>query len=979
VEKYSLIPRSISVARRRFAPLVVFFLLAALLTQANVPAAGGNAPTPPTPPSEKLLAEWGQWETEYWSDSGGLSFRYVGDPAPSLQPAAGQGLPDFVIGAPTLLTAIIDVHVNPNTDAIHVTDTGSPGSLALVDDVGNQYGPFATERGGVAVNNGKADATILWVALVEHVELPAGRYWVQDSDPSSLLVNAQTFNVGATLVKGVDASAYEKYMDALVAANEPEIVEKPAPGDSGVSSDTGGKEPARSTYSNPLPVVNNPPGSDLVSFPANNPSFPCEFVTDKPLMVTKIMDYHINDGKGAAPGLIGLQEHGGTWYGSWHAYGQTYGGIPNAIWVVTPNFEIPAGSYKVMDNEGSTLSADADNRAMCVVKISPSITSPIDNVTGKYTIDFMGDDGISIDYPLVVAILDHKKNLEIGVIIEGQPLKFNATVTERANGSVKANFGAGFSDISFSVPMTFTKKAESYALMGAVNVLGDQGGAIAFSGSRTSTDLPGYVPPPAAGLGKVGSIPGPASAGQAAAGIAFPTLVTLLAAAAASAGRGGGSAAGSYAGASGGDDSGGGTATDTGTDTGADTGGMDTGGAYSGTSPDSGIDTGNPDSGATGTDTGGAYSGASPDSTIVTGSPDSRATGIDTGGMTTGSQVQGQAPSPAVSPPQTGHQDGESMTVHDFGDGLDKTYYYHADSGEWVNPLTGGMYVAANYAASAQAHAETGAETTKRAETDASALADGPARWLDDSSAGGAGSADVTIVRGSIPVVSPASGIPAAAAGAATVTGAPAGSDPASLYPPASANASGTASLADSTSAGKPDPVLNAYQKGLIGLKADMEVIDKSLKDQNIYVKNKFQGDPSLVVDGLTKAANTAWDYTAGWVTGSTGLTCDGYVVKTMEGVKASVAKQFPGATVERAIFLEKSTYQPEGVLDYLDSVNDDNHTFLKVTLPSGEKLAVDFHGANSSNFKTNPPVVRPYEDVRNEWKTYMGDEFMEF
>jgi len=62
-----------------------------------------------------------------------------------------------------------------------------------------------------------------------------------------------------------------------------------------------------------------------------------------------------------------LQEHVGTWYGSWPAYGQAYKGIPNAIWVVTPNYEIPAGSYKVQDNEFSTLSAGPDNRAMCVV------------------------------------------------------------------------------------------------------------------------------------------------------------------------------------------------------------------------------------------------------------------------------------------------------------------------------------------------------------------------------------------------------------------------------------------------------------------------------------------------------------------------------------------------------------------------------------------------------------------------------------
>ncbi len=158
MNKFALIPRSTNAVRFRFVRMVVFFLLASLLIQGAAFAPGSGAPTPLTPPSEKLLAQYGQWETEYWDDSGKLGFRYVGDPNPTAQPQGGSSTrPDFVISSPTLLTAIIDVHVNPNTDATHVEDAGSPGSLALVDEVGNTYGPFAADRGGVAVNNGKAE------------------------------------------------------------------------------------------------------------------------------------------------------------------------------------------------------------------------------------------------------------------------------------------------------------------------------------------------------------------------------------------------------------------------------------------------------------------------------------------------------------------------------------------------------------------------------------------------------------------------------------------------------------------------------------------------------------------------------------------------------------------------------------------------------------------------------------------------------
>jgi hypothetical protein len=699
VDRYRPVSRSTRLTRRRFVPFVVFFLLAALLTQANVSAAGTPAPTPPAPPSEKLLAEYGQWETEYWPDTGGLSYNYVGDPNPTAAPADKQNAnPDFVISSPSLLTAIIDVHVNPSTDAQGAT-AAAPGSLALVDAVGNDYGPFAAEAATVP---GRAGAVVMWVALVDHIELPSGHYWVHDSDPSSLLGNAQTFNVGATIVKGVDAAAYARYMDALIAVDQPQPENEgstPTP-----VTQAGGTQPEKVTYSNPQPIVNSSPDPAVTSYPANNPSEPCQFVTDKPMMVTKIMDYHINDGKGASPKLIGLQEHVGTWYGSWQAYGQAFNGIPNAIWVVTPNFEIPAGSYKVQDNEFSTLSAGADNRAMCVVKLAPVATSPIDNVTGKYTIDFMGDDGTDIDYPLVLGIIDHKNSVEIGTIVEGQPFKFNAAVTERANGAVKADFRVGFSNISIAMPMTFTKKSNGYTLSGTVIVLGDQGGTIGFSGARTSTDLPGFIPKPAGGLGKVGSIPGPGSAGQAAAGIAFPTLATLIAGSAAVLSGGG------YGGGYGGD-SGDSSSEDGGADFSGEDGGTDTGGADSGVSDSGGAETGVAD------DWGGGSAGA--------GDGGSGAYGTNTGGATDASPVAVTAPSQPA-----GLQDGQTMSVHDYGDGTDKTYVYHAESGGWINPLSGGAYVAANYATSAQDTFETDSEIKKRADADAYALAEGPNQRL---------------------------------------------------------------------------------------------------------------------------------------------------------------------------------------------------------------------------------------------------------
>jgi hypothetical protein len=941
VGKYDPAPRITGTPRLHLVRLVVVFLFASLMVQADTFAVSGRAAAAPIPPAEKLLCQYGQWETEYWDDSGKLGFRYTGDALPAAKSAEGHVLQaGFTISKTTLLTAIIDVHVNPNVKATLV-EIASPGSLTLVDDKGNYYGPFDAETTS-AVNNGQADATLTWVALVDNVELPPGKYLVIDSDTSSILFNEQTQRVPATIVKGVDAEAYANYMDALVAANEPEPAAQPGstppPGNSG-------SQPEKVTYTNPQSVVNNPPDPSLSVYPANNPSFPCAFVITEPMMVTKIMDYHINNGKGAKPGMIGLQEHGGTWYGSWHAYGQSVNEIPNAIWVVTPNFEIPAGSYQVRDNETSTLSADANNRAICEVKVAPTVTTLQDNVTGKYTIDFSLDDGSSVDYPLVLGIVDHKKSVEIGTILAGQPLKFNAAVSDRNNGVVKATFSQGFSDFSIKVAMTFTKKADGYVLTGRVTVLSNDNAGISFSGTRTSTDLPGFIPQPHAGIGKVGSIPGPASAGQAAAGIAFPTLATLLAAAAASGGRSGGGHSHSYAGTGDGQDSGG--------DTDTDTGGEDTG------SPDGGSEEGGSEYSGGGTDTGGMDTGTSGDGSI----PDSSGTGSDTGGI-----AQGQPPLPVSAPPapapQSGPQNGESMTVHDSGDGLDKTYVYDGNTGQWINPLTGGAYIAANYAASAQAQAETDAEIKKRAEADANALADGPTKWIP-------GSADATIV--SPRTAAAAAVIPAAAAAV------PAGSTPAVPDP---ASAAPTLSTVPADSGKKSAPKISEdlqgpsqmIRQGIIEIKTDMEAINKRLIDKNIYVMNKFQSDPTMIVHGVTMAGNFIWDYTVGNFTGSTGYTCGDYVDNTMDDVKIAVQKQFPGAKVEQTVFYERSSEKPVDAIDYLDRVIKDNHTVIKVTLPNGEEMGVDFHGHNASNLPTNPPIVRPMNELRKEWRGRLGD-----
>ncbi|RPJ23354.1 MAG: hypothetical protein EHM33_21210 [Chloroflexi bacterium] len=160
------------------------------------------------------------------------------------------------------------------------------------------------------------------------------------------------------------------------------------------------------------------------------------------------------------------------------------------------------------------------------------------------------------------------------------------------------------------------------------------------------------------------------------------------------------------------------------------------------------------------------------------------------------------------------------------------------------------------------------------------------------------------------------------------------------------------------------------------GLKDDLETINQNLQDENIYVLNPYQGDPTVAFHRLNALKNLVWDNTAGHLTGSNGLTCEGYVEKTSQAVIETVSERFPGATVERVIFEEKSTVNSKKDWgNWFDSLIDDNHNLTKITLPDGSEWALDYHQQNAGN----SPLLRPWKEATEEWRVYMGkDEFVE-
>ncbi|MEN3003149.1 hypothetical protein [Dehalobacterium formicoaceticum] len=106
----------------------------------------------------------------------------------------------------------------------------------------------------------------------------------------------------------------------------------------------------------------------------NGPTVPTTFSIDSPHLVTEIHNYHWNDGQGAAPGTIGLQDQNGKMYGPWQAVATPgQGGVPNANWFVYPKIVIPAGTYTIIDSDPSTWSQNGDSggKGMSYVKATP--------------------------------------------------------------------------------------------------------------------------------------------------------------------------------------------------------------------------------------------------------------------------------------------------------------------------------------------------------------------------------------------------------------------------------------------------------------------------------------------------------------------------------------------------------------------------------------------------------------------------------
>ncbi|MCK4660503.1 MAG: hypothetical protein KAV82_13355, partial [Phycisphaerae bacterium] len=118
----------------------------------------------------------------------------------------------------------------------------------------------------------------------------------------------------------------------------------------------------------------------------NGSSVDTQFTTTQRYRVTSIETYHWNGGTGmAAAGTISLYDSSAALVGTWACTGRAgQGGVPNAYWTCLPEWEIPAGTYTVVDSDSATWSCNTDSgeAGMCIVMGVPISSDTVPDATG---------------------------------------------------------------------------------------------------------------------------------------------------------------------------------------------------------------------------------------------------------------------------------------------------------------------------------------------------------------------------------------------------------------------------------------------------------------------------------------------------------------------------------------------------------------------------------------------------------------------
>lgn len=632
----------------------------------------------------------------------------------------------------------------PVDDSLAVEDGVTPltaTNLRLKDAKGKLLGDWEVKLEFASEQGAKMPETAPGVAIMEDddIVLKPGTYTVE-LDSGKALYNAETGYEPAAAVIGINYDAWKKYQDILKGTSKTKTDSK----DKGLL-EFGEVMVSAFSETKYLPKSQDIPNEAKMKGTLK----PAVFELAEERMIEEIQTEHFNESKGAVPGVIKLV--GGTKgkekiYGPWTAKSGKLSGAENGVWVVKPKVVLPPGKYTIVDSGQDTLSFNPDTlEPEFYVK---AVDPPTFDFTGTYFVSIrtattkcLNPDKIgkptSFDRDsLEIAVLDKGDYMEIigrytqekkkDILSASKVTEYDfkdvpfsqiCKVSKRdaVSATAEFNFNIDLTGLPYkamvgtSVPLSFdasqgyaalnAKGSAYYIRMYSEGYGGDNNEySVKVSGQRAFSQLPDYVRIQMIKVGNLGNVPGPDNTAQGVIGTLFPPLTALvlqIAFTMKKPGRiiappddGGGGESGSDPG-DGGDGSG-------------DDGGSDDSGEFGSDSGDGGSDSGSDGNAAAGYDFGNADGGGSSengnsqDGTVSAdqpGVPDKGAETSDSTGSGTGGGIpekNGGLEQGGQNQPQP--EDGQELTVHDYGDGKDKTYIYDAYTSKWTNLLTGAEY-----------------------------------------------------------------------------------------------------------------------------------------------------------------------------------------------------------------------------------------------------------------------------------------------
>lgn len=552
---------------RKIHRAACFLALLAFVLTLPLPARAAGKSAPPSEPHEKVIFRNGPWETEYIEHEGKplLVVQYLGSRALLQSPAdAREGA-----GAAAERSVLkMQLQTSQLMKNIHIPlaqtgpDAGPGGRISVMfkDSEGSYYGPFIARY---------IDESCATIVPEGEVVLPAGEYELYINSSVPLVCNGDTGMAPAILVKGVDYAAWKAYRQKLVIYHQEQMQAQLAEGGKAskpgqVFTITGNQELAAALEN---PKAYTPPKT---AGPAVRPALLNLSVSS---LVDEIVFDAYNGGKGAVPGTVSIVDETGKSVGTFQACGVTAGGAANALWVVRPDVVLKPGTYKLvpanvsavtgvreLPSNVSAVTGDSEGNPVFAATIAPMPPRRFD-FTGTYSINLDVVKTSTLMGPVREAapsftlrsfeltVLDQGETIQLIGRYEGMPFSQTARVTGREENRLEAALQGSTkvqvpnrATLGAVVTITLEKPP---GLMPSFKANGqgtyqraatkDKGAdyntyRITASGSMVNRDLPPFVMAALSSrLGSVGSIPGPDSPAQAAAGALFPPLAGVIA------------------------------------------------------------------------------------------------------------------------------------------------------------------------------------------------------------------------------------------------------------------------------------------------------------------------------------------------------------------------------------------------------------------------------------------------------------------